>query len=72
MRAPTLPGLEPVAPHPDCCSSPWSRAARVALFRSVDALKEIAAEHGVCVRLLAMRRTDLESHSSTVGMIVAH
>ncbi|GLZ60122.1 hypothetical protein Misp05_36980 [Micromonospora sp. NBRC 107095] len=33
----------------------------MALPRSVDVLKEIAAEYGVCVRPLAMRRTDLNT-----------
>ncbi|MEU7172949.1 replication initiator [Micromonospora tulbaghiae] len=33
----------------------------MALPRSVDVLKEIAAEYGVCVRPLAMRRTDLDT-----------
>lgn len=59
MTAPTLPGLEPaptlVAPRPG------SRAARMALPRSIDVLKDIAIEYGVCVRPLAMRRTDLNT-----------
>ncbi|XTZ16065.1 replication initiator [Micromonospora echinospora] len=59
MTAPTLPGIEPVAPTPATAPRPGSRAARMALPRSVDVLKEIAAEYGVCVRPLAMRRTDL-------------
>lgn len=61
MTAPTLPGLEPVASTPDVALRPGSRAARMALPRSVDVLKEIAAEYGVCVRPLALRRTDLET-----------
>ncbi|WKU03154.1 replication initiator [Micromonospora sp. HUAS LYJ1] len=61
MTAPTLPGLEPAAPTPAAPPRPGSRAARMALPRSVDVLKEIAAEYGVCVRPLAMRRTDLDT-----------
>ncbi|MFD6696029.1 replication initiator [Micromonospora aurantiaca (nom. illeg.)] len=60
MTAPTLPGLAPAAPNP-VAPRPGSRAARMALPRSVDVLKEIAAEYGVCVRPLAMRRTDLDT-----------
>ena len=60
MTAATLPGLEP-APTPAAPPRPGSRAARMALPRSVDVLKEIAAEYGVCVRPLAMRRTDLNT-----------
>lgn len=60
MTAPTLPGLEPV-PASAAAPRPGSRAARMALPRSVDVLKEIAAEYGVCVRPLAMRRTDLDT-----------
>ncbi|NLU77364.1 replication initiation protein [Micromonospora sp. HNM0581] len=60
MTAATLPGLEP-APTPAASPRPGSRAARMALPRSVDVLKEIAAEYGVCVRPLAMRRTDLNT-----------
>ncbi|MFF3869562.1 replication initiator [Micromonospora sp. NPDC001898] len=60
MTAATLPGLEP-APTPAAAPRPGSRAARMALPRSVDVLKEIAAEYGVCVRPLPMRRTDLDT-----------
>ncbi|MGW5580558.1 replication initiator [Micromonospora chokoriensis] len=59
MTAPTLPGLEP-APTP-VAPRPGSRAARMALPRSIDVLKDIAIEYGVCVRPLAMRRTDLDT-----------
>ena len=60
MTAPTLPGLAPAAPAP-AAPRPGSRAARMALPRSVDVLKQIAIEYGVCVRPLAMRRTDLDT-----------
>jgi hypothetical protein len=38
---------------------PGSRAARLAMPRAVDALKALAAEHGVCIRPVTLRRTDL-------------
>ncbi|MEH1012546.1 replication initiator [Micromonospora sp. CPCC 206060] len=63
MTAPTLPGLSaavPAAPTVDA-PRPGSRAARMALPRSVDVLKDIATEYGVCIRPLAMRRTDLDT-----------
>jgi hypothetical protein len=46
MTAPTLP-------------RPGSRAARLAQPRAVDALKDLAIDHGVCIRPIALRRTDL-------------
>ena len=55
MTAPTLPGLTPDTAQP----RPGSRAARLALPRAVDALKDLAADHGVCIRPIALRRTDL-------------
>ncbi|MFJ6195771.1 replication initiator [Micromonospora sp. NPDC092111] len=60
MTAPTLPGLDLAAPAP-VAPRPGSRAARMALPRSVDVLKQIATEYGVCIRPLAMRRTDLDT-----------
>jgi hypothetical protein len=38
---------------------PGSRAARLANPRAVDALKDLAIDHGVCIRPVALRRTDL-------------
>jgi len=38
---------------------PGSRAARLAIPRSIDVLKDLAAEHGVCARPITLRRTDL-------------
>ncbi|GAB3949303.1 hypothetical protein GCM10027614_47920 [Micromonospora vulcania] len=58
MTAPTLPGLEPATPEPP---RPGSRAARMALPRSIDVLRDIATEYGVCIRPLPMRRTDLDT-----------
>jgi hypothetical protein len=43
MTAPTLP----ISTDPP---RPGSRAARMALPRAVDALKQLATEHGVCIR----------------------
>ncbi len=56
----TLPG----APAEGSSTSPpearpGSRAARNKLPRAIDALKTLATEHGVCVRPIALRRTDL-------------
>jgi hypothetical protein len=53
MTTPTVAPPVPDAPRPG------SRAARLALPRSVDALKALAVEHGVCIRPIALRRTDL-------------
>lgn len=58
MTAPVLPaptagsGVEP---------RPGSRAARLRLPKALDALKAMAAEYGVCVRPVTLRRTDLET-----------
>ncbi|GAA4939205.1 replication initiator [Actinoplanes utahensis] len=38
---------------------PGSRAARLSQPRAVDALKDLAIDHGVCIRPVALRRTDL-------------
>ena len=43
----------------DLLPRPGSRAARMALPRSVDALKSLAVDHGVCIRPVSLRRTDL-------------
>ncbi|GAB1688370.1 replication initiator [Krasilnikovia sp. M28-CT-15] len=59
MTAPTLPITPAEAPAPRPQVRPGSRAARLALPRAVDALKQLAAEHGVCIRPIALRRTDL-------------
>ncbi|WP_372450868.1 replication initiator [Actinoplanes flavus] len=55
MTAPTLmpAPVETVTPRPG------SRAARLAQPRAVDALKDLAIDHGVCIRPIALRRTDL-------------
>ena len=60
MTAPTLPGLAPetvaaAAPRPG------SRAARMLMPRSVDVVKDLAADYGVCTRPVSLRRTDLDT-----------
>ncbi|GAB3949712.1 hypothetical protein GCM10027614_48930 [Micromonospora vulcania] len=60
---PTLPGLEPatvVEPRPG------SRAARMLMPRSVDVVKDLAADYGVCTRPVSLRRTDLDSGQTEV------
>lgn len=62
MTDPTMtgPALDPGAPRPG------SRAARMGLPRSVEVLREVAAEYGVCVRPLSMRRTNLDTGQTEV------
>ncbi|MFI5491862.1 replication initiator [Actinoplanes sp. NPDC051859] len=57
----TLPGLEPAAPDADTEPRPGSRAARLGLPLSVHVLKDICAKHGVCLRPVSLRRTDLHT-----------
>ncbi|GAA1028755.1 hypothetical protein GCM10009557_14950 [Virgisporangium ochraceum] len=45
---------------------PGSRAARMALPRSVEVLREIAGEYGVCIRPVSMRRTDLDTGQTQI------
>jgi hypothetical protein len=54
----TTPALLPAPAEPQK-PRPGSRAARLALPRAVDALKDLAIDHGVCIRPIALRRTDL-------------
>jgi hypothetical protein len=63
MTVTTLPGLEPTHtdPTPAAAPRPGSRAARMGLPRAVDVLRDVATEYGVCIRPLAMRRTDLDT-----------
>ncbi|WP_422772401.1 replication initiator [Plantactinospora sp. WMMC1484] len=65
MTAPTLPGIDLSAPTPEQ-PRPGSRAARMGLPRAVDVLKDVATEYGVCIRPLAMRRTDLNTGQTEV------
>ncbi|GIF68759.1 hypothetical protein Ais01nite_67940 [Asanoa ishikariensis] len=45
---------------------PGSRAARMALPRAIDALKQLATEYGVCTRPVLLRRTDLATGQTEV------
>jgi hypothetical protein len=58
VTAPTLPGLTPATPDEP---RPGSRAARLALPVSLHVLQDMCAEHGVCLRPVALRRTDLHT-----------
>ncbi len=58
MSTPTLhPGLDP----PRTGASAGVAGGPDALPRAIDALKHLAEEYGVCVRPLALRRTDLDT-----------
>ncbi|PTA44197.1 replication initiator [Micromonospora sp. RP3T] len=69
MTAPTLPGLapdpvppaDPVTIPADVAPAPGTRAARLALPMSRKVLTEMAAEYGVCLHPVTLRRTDLHS-----------
>ncbi|XTZ16508.1 replication initiator [Micromonospora echinospora] len=65
MTAPTLPGLTPADPAPvdsaTAAPAPGTRAARLALPMSRQVLKEMAAEYGVCLSPVTLRRTDLHT-----------
>src|SRR5262249_49936630 len=45
---------------------PGSRAARMMLPRSVEVLRDIAGEYGVCIHPVSMRRTDLATGRTEV------
>ncbi|RAO23353.1 hypothetical protein MED15_01193 [Micromonospora noduli] len=71
MTAPTLPGLAPDAtteptPAPAVPPASGSRAARLALPMSRQVLTEMAAEYGVCLRPVTLRRTDLHTGQTEV------
>ncbi|MEU7996168.1 replication initiator [Micromonospora sp. NPDC049060] len=70
MTAPTLPGLTPALIEPTRAAAappaPGSRAARLALPMSRQVLKEMAAEYGVCLRPVTLRRTDLHTGQTEV------
>ena len=56
---PTMPAAQQVARH-------GSRAARMAHPTVIAAIRQIATDHGVCIRPLAMRRTDLATGQTSV------
>jgi hypothetical protein len=67
VTAPTLPTMPPVVtPAEDSAPRPGSRAARFAMPRAVDALTSLLVEHGVCVRPVSLRRTDLTTGQTEV------
>ncbi|MGB2569293.1 replication initiator [Micromonospora citrea] len=74
MTAPTLPGLTPdtppaVVPATVDSPAPGSRAARMALPMSRQVLKEMAAEYGVCLHPVTLRRTDLHTgHTEVIDL----
>src|SRR3954452_15843932 len=45
---------------------PGSRAARMLVPRSVDVVKRLAADYGVCTRPVSLRRTDLDTGRTEV------
>ncbi|SDZ46659.1 hypothetical protein SAMN05444365_12013 [Micromonospora pattaloongensis] len=61
--APTLPIPTPAE---DTTPRPGSRAARMLMPRSVDVVKELAADYGVCTRPVSLRRTDLDTGQTVV------
>jgi hypothetical protein len=61
------PPLAPLrAVHPARLARPGSRAARFAHPHALQAVKQLATEHGVCIRPIAMRRTDLATGQTEV------
>lgn len=61
MTAPTTTPRPAEATAP----RPGSRAARLLMPRSVDVVKDIATQAGVCTRPLSLRRTDLDTGQTT-------
>ena len=57
----TTPMLPMPAPAEDTTPRPGSRAARMLMPRSVDVVKDLAADYGVCTRPVSLRRTDLDT-----------
>src|SRR4051794_23968365 len=45
---------------------PGSREARLLVPRSVDVVKDLAAEYGVCTHPISLRRTDLDTGKTEV------
>ncbi|SDY44711.1 hypothetical protein SAMN05444365_102289 [Micromonospora pattaloongensis] len=71
MTAPTLPGLAPDTPPPAAvpatvAPAAGSRAARLALPMSRHVLTEMAAEYGVCLHPVTLRRTNLQTGQTEI------
>jgi hypothetical protein len=64
VNAPTLAPVPAVPAFPE--ARPGSRAARNAMPRTIDALKALATEYGVCARPVLLRRTDLGTGQTEV------
>ena len=62
MTAPVVLAAPAAAIEP----RPGSRAARFAMPRAVDALRQLATEYGVCARPVLLRRTDLTTGATEV------
>ncbi|WP_433055517.1 replication initiator [Dactylosporangium sp. CS-033363] len=61
MTVTALPGLEP-----DEQPRPGSRAARRLIPLAADVVKDMAAEYGICLRPVGLRRTDLETGKTEI------
>lgn len=64
MTLTPLPGLAPTPARVE--PRPGSRAARMLMPRSVDVVKDLAADYGVCTRPVSLRRTDLDTGQTEV------
>ncbi|WP_433054218.1 replication initiator [Dactylosporangium sp. CS-033363] len=62
MTVTALPGLEPEEQQP----RPGSRAARMLIPLAADVVKDMAAEYGVCLRPVGLRRTDLQTGKTEI------
>ncbi|MER7275848.1 replication initiator [Dactylosporangium sp. NPDC000244] len=62
MTVTTLPGLEQQEQQP----RPGSRAARRLIPLAADVVKDMAAEYGVCLRPVGLRRTDLATGKTEI------
>ncbi|GAA2368110.1 hypothetical protein GCM10010170_067880 [Dactylosporangium salmoneum] len=58
-----LPGLEP---DEQAAPRPGSRAARMLIPLAADVVKDMAAEYGVCLRPVGLRRTDLDTGKTEI------
>ncbi|WP_425553783.1 replication initiator [Dactylosporangium salmoneum] len=63
MTITALPGLEP---DEQAAPRPGSRAARMLIPLAADVVKDMAAEYGVCLRPVGLRRTDLDTGKTEI------
>ena len=63
-----LPGLELSTDTPVEEPRPGSRAARLAIPLSKDVLKDIAADYGVCLHPIAIRRIDTATGQAEISL----